>query len=54
MVTTDDLVIAVDDPAVRARLAALPVDAPVAAVDPDGLAYVIYTSGSTGTPRVSR
>ncbi|MFV6028666.1 amino acid adenylation domain-containing protein [Streptomyces sp. NPDC056264] len=39
-----------DDPAVRARLAAASGPAPHAP-RPDDLAYVIYTSGSTGRPK---
>ncbi|QRO01822.1 amino acid adenylation domain-containing protein [Archangium violaceum] len=33
------------------RMAAEPVEAPPAWVEPDTLAYLIYTSGSTGTPK---
>ncbi|WP_435862432.1 amino acid adenylation domain-containing protein [Streptomyces phaeochromogenes] len=44
-------VVVLDDPETRARLDALPSDAPDVSVDPAGLAYVIYTSGSTGTPK---
>ncbi|MEU1290799.1 AMP-binding protein, partial [Kitasatospora sp. NPDC005856] len=43
--------VALDDPAVVARLAAVPVSAPVVSVESEGLAYVIYTSGSTGVPK---
>ncbi|MCD2462850.1 amino acid adenylation domain-containing protein [Streptomyces sp. MBT42] len=39
-----------DDPAVRARLAAASGPAP-RAPRPDDLAYVVYTSGSTGRPK---
>ncbi|WP_281278518.1 non-ribosomal peptide synthetase [Streptomyces tateyamensis] len=40
-----------DDPAVRAELAALPDTPPVTGLLPDHPAYVIYTSGSTGRPK---
>ncbi|MEU0032356.1 amino acid adenylation domain-containing protein, partial [Streptomyces sp. NPDC006335] len=44
--------IALDDPAVRAAIAASPPTPPSPVPGgPDRLAYVIYTSGSTGTPK---
>ncbi|MEV1173957.1 amino acid adenylation domain-containing protein, partial [Nonomuraea sp. NPDC049784] len=43
--------VALDDPATVAAVAAAPAQAPEAAVHPGGLAYVIYTSGSTGRPK---
>jgi amino acid adenylation domain-containing protein len=44
--------IALDDPAVRAAVAAAPPTPPSPAPGgPERLAYVIYTSGSTGTPK---
>ena len=42
--------VVLDDPGVRARLAALEA-APTADVHPDQLAYTIFTSGSTGEPK---
>ncbi|MFD7383491.1 amino acid adenylation domain-containing protein [Streptomyces anulatus] len=44
-------VLAVDDPALRERIAALPVGDPTPPVRGDHPAYVIYTSGSTGRPK---
>ncbi len=44
-------VITVDDPVVRARIAAAEPPAPVVRVAPGQLAYVIYTSGSAGMPK---
>ncbi len=43
-------VVRLDDPVVRARIAAAPLAGPVP-VAAGQLAYVIYTSGSTGTPK---
>ncbi|MFF7527470.1 condensation domain-containing protein, partial [Streptomyces pseudovenezuelae] len=43
--------VALDDPAVRAGLAAMPAESPRTTVFPDQLAYVIYTSGSSGVPK---
>ena len=43
-------VVRLDDPVVRARIAAAPPAVPVPVVAGQ-LAYVIYTSGSTGTPK---
>jgi glyine---[glycyl-carrier protein] ligase len=62
VVTTDELgraaegfdvpVVSIDDPAIRAAVAAGSGDAVGrGAVDPQNAAYVIYTSGSTGTPK---
>ncbi|MBC2875430.1 MULTISPECIES: non-ribosomal peptide synthetase [Streptomyces] len=63
LVTTSDVALpgdgpgtplVLDDPAVRAELAALPDRDPAGPrprVDPLGAAYVIYTSGSTGAPK---
>ncbi|MBF9135144.1 amino acid adenylation domain-containing protein, partial [Plantactinospora sp. S1510] len=45
------LSVALDDPMVRAQLAAGPAQAPEVTPTADALAYVIYTSGSTGTPK---
>ncbi|MFF8770891.1 amino acid adenylation domain-containing protein [Kitasatospora sp. NPDC015120] len=42
--------VALDDPAVRAALAALPT-APLPAPDPAHTAYLLHTSGSTGRPK---
>ncbi|MFC9650818.1 amino acid adenylation domain-containing protein [Streptomyces sp. NPDC056937] len=44
-------VLSLDDPGLRARLAAQPAEAPGVRVGSDALAYVIYTSGSTGRPK---
>ncbi|MFE4640213.1 amino acid adenylation domain-containing protein [Streptomyces sp. NPDC056730] len=44
-------VLSLDDPGLRARLAAQPTEAPGVRVGSDALAYVIYTSGSTGRPK---
>ncbi|HET9379810.1 MAG TPA: amino acid adenylation domain-containing protein, partial [Streptomyces sp.] len=44
-------VIALDDPALTERTAALPATDPAPAVHGDHPAYVIYTSGSTGRPK---
>src|SRR6266704_1143056 len=44
-------VVRLDDPGVRARIAAAGPPAPVVRVAAGQLAYVIYTSGSTGTPK---
>lgn len=44
----------IDEPALEARLAAAPIEAPAprrAGLTPRHLAYVIYTSGSTGRPK---
>ncbi|MFF0519186.1 non-ribosomal peptide synthase/polyketide synthase [Actinomadura nitritigenes] len=44
--------VALDDPAVRTALAAMPASpVPEAGGRPEDLAYVIYTSGSTGWPK---
>ena len=43
--------VAVDDPAVAARVAGFAAGPPDAEVHRDQLAYVIYTSGSTGVPK---
>ncbi|MGW5658476.1 condensation domain-containing protein, partial [Streptomyces humi] len=43
--------VALDDPAVSADLATMPVESPAVVVHPEQLAYVIYTSGSTGRPK---
>ncbi|MGI5163171.1 amino acid adenylation domain-containing protein [Spirillospora sp. CA-253888] len=45
------LPVALDDPRVRAAVAAEPDTRPPARPEPAGLAYVIYTSGSTGRPK---
>ncbi|MFB8167183.1 amino acid adenylation domain-containing protein [Kitasatospora purpeofusca] len=42
--------VALDDPAVRAQLAALPAG-PLPAPDPAHTAYLLHTSGSTGRPK---
>ncbi|WP_344325026.1 amino acid adenylation domain-containing protein, partial [Kitasatospora putterlickiae] len=42
--------VALDDPAVRAELAALPTE-PLPAPDPAHTAYLLHTSGSTGRPK---
>ncbi|MFE7559373.1 amino acid adenylation domain-containing protein [Kitasatospora sp. NPDC057500] len=42
--------VALDDPAVRADLAALPAE-PLPAPDPAHTAYLLHTSGSTGRPK---
>ncbi|WP_203854785.1 non-ribosomal peptide synthetase, partial [Dactylosporangium siamense] len=44
-------VVALDDTATIAAIAAQPAAAPAGATEPDQLAYVIYTSGSTGAPK---
>ncbi|WP_067463619.1 non-ribosomal peptide synthetase [Actinomadura macra] len=45
------LPVALDDPTVRAQLAASPDTSPDVTIHPSAAAYVIYTSGSTGTPK---
>ncbi|MFF7589268.1 amino acid adenylation domain-containing protein [Kitasatospora purpeofusca] len=47
---TDRPAVALDDPAVRAELAALPAG-PLPAPDPAHTAYLLHTSGSTGRPK---
>ncbi|MFD6585600.1 amino acid adenylation domain-containing protein, partial [Streptomyces anulatus] len=43
--------LALDDPEVRAALAAVPPGAPAVRVGPRDTAYIIFTSGSTGRPK---
>ncbi|MET9549882.1 amino acid adenylation domain-containing protein [Streptomyces sp. NPDC006627] len=43
--------IVLDDPRVRAAVAACPVDGPAVSVGGQDLAYVMYTSGSSGVPK---
>ena len=44
-------VVALDDPATAAAIAAESAEGPSADVDPESLAYMIFTSGSTGRPK---
>jgi amino acid adenylation domain-containing protein len=44
-------VLDLDEVALQAALAALPVAAPAVAIGPQNRAYIIYTSGSTGQPK---
>ncbi|WP_199351108.1 non-ribosomal peptide synthase/polyketide synthase [Haliangium ochraceum] len=45
------LLVAIDEPATRAAIAALPETPPPSESEPDHLSYIIHTSGSTGTPK---
>ncbi|MGQ0838792.1 amino acid adenylation domain-containing protein [Actinokineospora sp.] len=45
--------VALDDPAERARISAHPTTPPRVEVTPDDLAYAVFTSGSTGRPKAA-